>query len=109
VRGDGATAVTDRHDHFATARASCKRILRDNPDADVFQVKISRTSLQLFYEWLQSTDPDMPAPAICKALGPLVGDDMMNTKLHRLDQLADTLGPLTVRLAMAAEQLEQRR
>jgi hypothetical protein len=93
----------DRHDAFAKCRASCRKVLRDFPDKQEFKLTCSRIHIELFYEWLQSTDPDMPPAPICKALGPLVGDVMMNDKLQRLDALADTLGPLVIRLGMIVE------
>ena len=93
----------DRHDTYATARAACRRLLHDYPDREVFKVTMQRASIKLFLDWLNSTDPDMPPAPICKALGPLVGDTMMSTKLQRLDALVDTLGPLVVRLGMMVE------
>ncbi len=61
----------------------------------------------LFADHLQQYDPDMPAPAICKVLGPLVGDIMMNAKLHHLDEIADKLGPIAMQLLMALDQAER--
>jgi hypothetical protein len=93
----------DRHDVFATARDACRRLLRDYPNRKVFKVTMQRGTIELFHEWLQSTDPDMPPPPVCKALGPLVGDIMTSEKLQRLDALADVLGPLVIRLEMMME------
>jgi hypothetical protein len=45
-----------------------------------------------FKDFLQHLDPDMPSAPMCRALGPLVGDHLMNRKLERLDDLADKLG-----------------
>lgn len=68
----------------------------------------------LFADHLQQYDPDMPAPAMCKILGPLVGDMMMNAKLQRLDtfllrfdDLADRIGPTAMQLLMALDQAER--
>lgn len=53
---------------------------------------------RLFVDFLCDFDPDMPPRAICKILGPLVGDHMMNAKLQRLDEIADKLGPAVLLL-----------
>jgi hypothetical protein len=58
-----------------------------------------------FRDYLLHHDPDMPPPPLCKALGPLVGDVVMNKKLRRLDQLADKLGPTAILLVGLATQL----
>jgi hypothetical protein len=60
-----------------------------------------------FRDYLLHHDPDMPPPPLCKALGPLVGDYVMNAKLHRLDALADKLGPTAILLVGLATQLER--
>jgi hypothetical protein len=54
---------------------------------------------QLFIDFLYDWDPDMPPRPICKILGPLVGDIMMNDKLNRLDEIADKLGPMMIVLS----------
>lgn len=68
----------------------------------------------LFADHLQQYDPDMPAPAMCKILGPLVGDMMMNAKLQRLDtsllvsaEISNRLGPLLMQLLMTLDQAER--
>lgn len=40
----------------------------------------------------------MPPRPVCRALGPLLGDVMMNSKLDRLDAVTDRLGVLMVLL-----------
>jgi hypothetical protein len=52
----------------------------------------------LFIDFLRDFDPDMPPRPVCKALGPLLGDTLMNAKLRRLDAIADKLGPLLIDL-----------
>lgn len=98
----------DRHDVFADARERCRKLLRNHPDIESFKLRMERRHFELFYEWLQSTDPDMPPPPICKALGPLTGDSMMSDKLRRLDGLADQFGSLVMFLAMTLARAEEK-
>lgn len=71
-------------------------------------VRLNVDTARLFKDFLYDFDPDMPPRPIMKALGPLVGDIMMNDKLHRLDDLADKLGPLVMLLTTAVAQQERR-
>jgi len=81
----------------------------------VVTVDMDRTTAELFVDFLINIDPDMarawrqllPQPW-CKVLGPIVGDQMMNVKLQRLDDLADKLGPLVLLLGGMINQLERR-
>jgi hypothetical protein len=92
---------------------AAKRVMRAaldaTPDLDKARltVEMSGRVAQLFAEFLHDLDPDMPPRPIMKALGPLVGDHMMNAKLHRLDELADKLGPLTIRLTHLVDDLRR--
>jgi hypothetical protein len=67
--------------------------LKADPNALV-KVTMRPATARLFVEFLHDFDPDMPPRPICKALGPLVGDVVMNTKLARLDDITDRLGTL---------------
>lgn len=66
---------------------------------DTVSMRMDVKMAQAFKDFLQHMDPDMPPAPICKALGPLVGDYMMNTKLQRLDEIADKLGPAVILLS----------
>jgi hypothetical protein len=61
-------------------------------------VTMDQTMAELFIDFLRDFDPDMPPRPVCKALGPLLGDTLMNAKLQRLDAIADKLGPLLIDL-----------
>jgi hypothetical protein len=58
---------------------------------------------EAFKDFLQHMDPDMPPGPLCKALGPIVGDYVMNLKLARLDELADKLGVAALLLSSEAD------
>lgn len=88
--------------------AEVKRLLADGETKE-FTLTISRKQAILWLDFLESMDPDMPRRPVMKALGPLVGEYMMNDKLQRLNDLADKLGPAVVQLSMIAERLESRR
>jgi hypothetical protein len=88
--------------------AEVKRLLADD-DAKEFTLTVSRQQAILWLDYLETMDPDMPRRPVMKALGPLVGEYMMNDKLHRLNELADKLGPAVVQLSMIAERLESGR
>jgi len=64
-------------------------------------VEMSENTAILFLDFLRSLDPDMPPPPVCKALGPLVGDVMMNAKLARVDAVISELNGLVDRLGRA--------
>lgn len=85
-------------------RAAQQRIiakLRANPDQPI-KVTLRPETARLFVDFLQDFDPDMPPRAICKALGPLVGDVVMNAKLNRLDAITDRLGVLMMMMERRA-------
>lgn len=84
-----------------------KRALLDQ-DRQEFVLKTSRSMLVAILDFFQHMDPDMPSAPICKLLGPLVGDVVMNRKLQRLDEIADSIGPQVARLAFIADQMERR-
>jgi hypothetical protein len=88
--------------------AQVRRLLKD-PDAKEFTLTISRKQAILWLDYLETMDPDMPRRPVMKALGPLVGEYMMNDKLQRLNDIADKLGPAIIRLTMLTEQLERGR
>lgn len=94
-------------DQLAETIFAVKRLLA-NEDAKEFDLKITREQAVLWLDYLESLDPDMPRRPIMKALGPLVGDMMMNDKLNRLNDLADRIGPAVLRLTMLADRLERR-
>jgi hypothetical protein len=94
------------HAEVHEAIALIKRVLAEDPVRQEFTLKISRQMSLLILDFFQSMDPDMPPRPIMKALGPLVGDYMMNDKLARLDDIADSLGPQVMRLPVIADQLE---
>lgn len=75
-----------------------KEALKVSPDGTI-DVTMGYGVAQLFIDFLYDWDPDMPPRPICKILGPLVGDTMMNEKLNRLDELADKLGPIVLLLS----------
>lgn len=93
-------------DQLTETIVDVKRALAD-PDAKEFTLTISREQAVLWLDYLETMDPDMPRRPIMKALGPLVGDYMMNDKLNRLNDLADKIGPAVMRLTMLAEQIER--
>ncbi len=95
------------HIELAEVIAAFKLALRNNPDRESFDLTMTRQMLEAVLEYLYTLDPDMPPRPICKALGPLVGDIMMNTKLNRIDELTDVLGPIVIRLGMIADQMER--
>lgn len=73
-----------------------------------FVLTVTRPTLEMMLDFFTHLDPDMPSAALCKALGPLVGDVVMNRKLQRLNDIADVLGPNVLRLAMIVDQLDRR-
>jgi len=86
------------------------RASTDHPVA----VSMSAAMAELFIDLLKNTDPDMarawrqlmPQPLV-PMLGPIVGDQRMNEKLRRLDELADKPGPTAILLTGLAGQLER--
>lgn len=96
------------HADLYEAIALFKRVLAEDPERKAFTLNISRTTAEMILDHFQSMDPDMPPRPVCKILGPLVGDVMMNEKLNRLDDLANSLGPNVIRLAMIIDRLEKR-
>lgn len=81
------------------ARQRIKAKLRSNPDKPIHLVLRPETA-RLFLDFLHDFDPDMPPRPVCKALGPLVGDVMMNSKLDRLDAVTDRLGVIMTMMEM---------
>jgi hypothetical protein len=65
-------------------------------------MKMDVRMAQAFRDFLEHLDPDMPSAPMCRALGSLVGDYVMNRKLERLDELADKLGVAALLLSGAA-------
>lgn len=67
----------------------------------------------LFVDFLKNLDPDMariwrqalPQPLL-PLLGPIVGEEMINTKLRRLDDLAEQLGTAALLLATTVTQMD---
>lgn len=96
------------HAELYESIALVKLVLRGNPDQKEFTLTIPRPLALAWLDFLQHMDPDMPPAPICKALGPLVGDVVMNTKLRRIDDIANSLGPIVWRLVMIVDQLERR-
>jgi hypothetical protein len=82
--------------------------IKASTDGTINIVNIDVKVAHLFVDFLRDWDPDMPPRPICKILGPLVGDTMMNAKLQRLDDLADKLGPIVILLSGMINQLEKR-
>lgn len=76
-------------------------------DGQTIVLQMTEHLAKLFVEFLYDFDPDTPPRPLMKALGPLVGDMMMNAKLQRLDEIADKLGPMIMLLMMTANQLER--
>lgn len=70
-------------------RIEMRQKLAQMPDDGEATLRISKRAAQCFVDYPEQHDPDMPPPAICKALGPLVGDTILNAKLHRLDEMID--------------------
>lgn len=81
--------------------------LAANPEKQDFTLIVTRPMVEIILDVVVGMDPDMPPRPICKILGPLTGDIMMNAKLNRLDEIANSLGPNVIRLAMIADQLEK--
>lgn len=73
-------------------------LLKANPDNRAIKVTMIPEIASLFVDFLHDFDPDMPPRPVCRALGPLLGDVMMNSKLDRLDAVTDRLGVLMVLL-----------
>lgn len=92
------------------AKRTMRAAIDASPDLDArMTIEMSGRVARLFAEFLHDLDPDMPPRPIAKALGPLVGDVMMNAKLQRLDELANKLGPLSIRLLHLVNDMERRR
>lgn len=81
--------------------------IRQSTDGTI-ELTMDAIHARLFVEFLHDFDPDMPPRPICKILGPLVGDHMMNEKLNRLDGIADKLGPMVMLLSGMVSQMERR-
>jgi|SRR6185437_5691206 len=81
--------------------------IRQSTDGTI-ELTMDAIHVRLFVEFLHDFDPDMPPRPICKILGPLVGDHMMNEKLNRLDGIADKLGPMVMLLSGMVSQMERR-
>lgn len=75
--------------------------LRANPDKPI-KVTMRPETARLFVDFLQDFDPDMPPRAVCKALGPLVGDVVMNAKLNHLSDIIDRLGVIMMMMERTA-------
>ncbi len=75
-----------------------KEAIKASTDGTIKVLHMDVKIAQLFIDFLYDWDPDMPPRPICKILGPLVGDHMMNEKLNRLDDIADKLGPMMIML-----------
>lgn len=87
--------------------------IKTSSDGTIKVVDMGVGTAQLFIEFLQRFDPDMPKAwrrlmpePLLPMLGPIVGDEMMNAKLARLDDLADKLGTALMLLGMTAGQIE---
>ena len=99
-------------------QARIRQALVEKPDQQTFtwhMDEMPRPLLELFFEFLYDFDPDLPPKPICKAMGPLVGDFMMNDKLNRVDRMTcelsdvvDRLGASTMNLIMLLQDLERR-
>ena len=76
-----------------------KEAIKASTDGTIKVMHMDTRIAQLFIDFLYDFDPDMPPRPICKILGPLVGDIMMNEKLNRLDEIADKLGPALILLS----------
>src|SRR5215831_14048779 len=80
-------------------QAMIRRVLAEaDPDQEIFQMSVDRAYLELFFEFLYDFDPDLPPKPICRAMGPLVGDFMMNDKLNRVDRMTCELSDVVDRL-----------
>lgn len=88
--------------------------IKASTDGTIDVFSMSTNLAELFIEFLQRFDPDMPKAyrklmpePLMPMLGPIVGDDMMNAKLGRLDDLASQLGTALMLLGMTTTQLER--
>ncbi|CAN7383107.1 hypothetical protein LJR220_003407 [Bradyrhizobium sp. LjRoot220] len=84
-----------------------KEAIKASTDGTI-TINMGTQHAKMFIDFLQHMDPDMPPAPLCKALGPLLGDHLLNAKLGRLDDIADKLGPLVMLLSTAIAQQERR-
>jgi hypothetical protein len=73
--------------------------IKASTDGEIKVFNLSTNLAEAFIDFLKNIDPDMhriwrqvlPQPLL-PMLGPIVGQEMINTKLERLDRLANDLG-----------------
>lgn len=89
--------------------------VRSSTNGTIRVIDMDVKAAELFVDFLKNIDPDMariwrqvlPQPLL-PMLGPIVGQEMINTKLQRLDALTDQLGTALMLLNGIVSQLDKR-